>query len=47
MKLLLLYKELKKRSVQLLTEGLLEEYFFVIKQLENIEKKMEHQLLMN
>ncbi len=47
MKLLLLYKFLKNKSAKLLTEGMLEEYILVINQLENIEKKMKLQLLMN
>ncbi len=47
MKLLLLYKHLKKESVRLLSEGLLDEYFFVIHKLEMLENKMNKQLLLN
>ncbi len=47
MKLLLLYKQLKKESVKLLTQGLIDEYFFVIHKLEMLEKRMNAKLLLN
>jgi hypothetical protein len=47
MKLILLYKHLKKESVKLLSQGLIDEYFFVIQRLEMVEKKMNRQLLLN
>ncbi len=47
MKLLLLYKHLKKESLRLLSEGLLEEYFSVIYRLENLENQVSKQLKWN
>ncbi len=47
MKLILLYKHLKKESVKLLSQGLIEEYFSVINRLENLEKQVNRQLMWN
>jgi len=41
MKLLATYKKLKKKSVELLSKGKLDEYFEILFQISQLEKRMK------